>query len=258
MVGTEGNLYLLTNDGLFVATLFEDFRRAEPGPATGERGTLLDQTTLGQDAFFAAIHQSEDGIYVVAGHDATFIVRVDGLESIRRLPEQKVTVTGEALEAVKRQGAISPKTHPKMPIEKTADGRTQFHYRADIRADKGAVDSVAAGMFANHPPAMAHCNGIYGGDTVYKFFMPAAVETIEASAAYGNHAGPSYTYAIRYSLDGKTWTPIVEETGNQGEFTIQGKVDLPQSEKLVWVSFAGIDNGLVTLKGVDVKLTYKQ
>jgi hypothetical protein len=117
-IGSLGNIYLLTSDGLFVATLFEDFRRAEPGPHTGPRGTLLDKTTLGQDCFHATINQSANGIFVVAGHDATFLVRVDGLESIRRLPEQKITVTAEALEAVQSLGAITPQTHPAMPVTK--------------------------------------------------------------------------------------------------------------------------------------------
>jgi hypothetical protein len=85
-----GNIYLFTTDGLFVATLFKDFRQAKAGPSTAERGVLLDDTSLGQDCFAATLCQAGDGnTYVVAGHDSTWIVRVDGLESIRRLPETR-------------------------------------------------------------------------------------------------------------------------------------------------------------------------
>ena len=257
-VSTQGRIHVLTSDGLFVASLFQDFRQGKSGPPTSERGTLLDATTLGQDCFFAALHQSEGGIYAVAGHDATFIVRVDGLESIRRLPEQQVTVTAEALDAVDSLGAITPQSHPKMPVSDAQNGNKQFHYRANIRAAKGAVDSISSGTFANHPPQMAHINGIYGQPTVYKFEMPGDVVALTASANYGNHAGPAYDYWIQYSLDGKTWQQVVKEHGNQGEFTITGEVDVPEPRRLVWVRFAGIGNTLVTLKAVDVKLVFQE
>lgn len=258
LLGTQGTIYLLTSDGMFVATLFKDYRAAKPGPSSGERGVLLNDTSLGQDCFHATINQTSDGsIYVVAGHDATFLVRVDGLESIRRLPEQKITVTAAALEAVESLGAITPRTHPHMPVVKLPDGRSQFHYRADIRADKGAKDSIRAGTFAEHPAHMSHCNGIYGQPTVYKFEMPGNVVAIEASAAYGNHAGPANAHWIRYSFDGKNYKTLVEETRGGGEFTITGQTETPDGARRVWLSFAGIGNSLITLKAVEVKLTYQ-
>ena len=92
-VGLKGNLHVMTTDGLFVATLFKDYRQGKPGPEKAERGALLNDMSLGDDAWSTTLTQSADGnIYIVGGHDSTWVTRVDGLESIRRLPESIVTI----------------------------------------------------------------------------------------------------------------------------------------------------------------------
>ena len=92
-VGLKGNLHVMTTDGVFVATLFKDYRQGKPGPAAAERGALLNDMSLGDDAWSTTLTQSSDGkISIVGGHDSTWVTRVDGLESIRRLPESVVTI----------------------------------------------------------------------------------------------------------------------------------------------------------------------
>ncbi len=289
--GNHGQIYVMTTDGLFVATLFKDAAQAKPGPPEGPRGTLLNDVTAGYDAFFCTLSQVGEQIYAIVGH-ASYIVRVDGLESIRRLPPQEIHVSGEALAAVQSLGAITPVTHPDIPVTETEDGRRQFHYSADIQRDEGAPDAISAGRFARHPPHMAHINGIVGEPTVYKFETPGDIEAFEAAAVYGNHAGPTFHYWIEYSLDGRNWLPLAEErtnqagavnvAGNVGRLpppTLEAMVDemeanldriespilpveppavtlLPDNTRRVWVRFAGIGNNLVTLKAVDVKLIF--
>jgi hypothetical protein len=49
--------------------------------------------SLGDDAWSTILTQSSDGtISIVGGHDSNWVTRVDGLESIRRLPESEVTI----------------------------------------------------------------------------------------------------------------------------------------------------------------------
>ncbi len=91
-------MYLFTADGLFVGELFRDVRvgRSWSMPIA-QRGMLLNDVSLHDENFWPTITQTEDGnVYVVDG-GRTSLVRVDGLETIRRLAEQKISVTEESL-----------------------------------------------------------------------------------------------------------------------------------------------------------------
>ncbi len=96
--GNMGNMYLFTVDGLFVAELFKDVRR---GPTwsmpTAQRGMSLGGLTLHDENFWPSITQTRDGkVYLVDGARSS-LVRVDGLESIRRLPAVELTVSADDL-----------------------------------------------------------------------------------------------------------------------------------------------------------------
>jgi hypothetical protein len=92
--GNMGNMYLFTADGLFVSTLFNDIRLrpnwAAPGAA---RNMDVTDVSLHDENFWPSITQVPDGrVYLVDGA-RTSLVRVDGLDSIKRIPEQTITVT---------------------------------------------------------------------------------------------------------------------------------------------------------------------
>jgi hypothetical protein len=96
--GNQGNMYLFTADGLFVAELFEDVRR---GPSwsmpVAQRGMLLNDLTLHDENFWPSITQTKDGqIYLVDGGRSS-LVRVDGLETIRRLPVTTLNLSADDL-----------------------------------------------------------------------------------------------------------------------------------------------------------------
>ncbi len=100
--GNQGNMYLFTEDGLFIAQLFRDVRR---GPTwsmpVAQRGMLLNDLTLHDENFWPSITQTEDGqVYLVDGARSS-LVRVDGLESIQRLPETAVTLSAADLAAAR-------------------------------------------------------------------------------------------------------------------------------------------------------------
>ena len=96
--GNQGNMYLFTADGLFVAELFKDVRR---GPSwampTAQRGMSLNGLTLHDENFWPSITQTKDGLIYVVDGGRSSLVRVDGLESIRRLPETTVTISADDL-----------------------------------------------------------------------------------------------------------------------------------------------------------------
>jgi hypothetical protein len=99
ILGNMGNVYLFTTDGLFVATLFKDSRSASWSNIPAGRGMLLNDVSLGSEDFWPSITQTTDGrIYLVAGFSSS-IVRVEGLENIRRLPARSLQVTPQMLQA---------------------------------------------------------------------------------------------------------------------------------------------------------------
>ncbi len=108
ITGNMGSKYLMTTDGIFVATLFAD--RRTPGAfahvPSAERGTLLNDVTPGEENFWPAITQTSDGsIYLhtmisgggILTHAA--IVRVDGLQTIRRLKPLALHLSPDRLAA---------------------------------------------------------------------------------------------------------------------------------------------------------------
>ncbi len=94
-----GNMYLFTADGLFVAELFKDVRVGTPwSMPQATRGMNLNGLSLHDENFFPAISQTADGeVYLVDGA-RTSLVKVGGLESIRRLPEKTLTLSREDLD----------------------------------------------------------------------------------------------------------------------------------------------------------------
>jgi NHL repeat len=96
--GNQGDIYVFTQDGLFVTQLFRDVRQGAPWemPAA-PRGMLLNNVTLHDENFFPTVTQIPDGsIYLDSGF-LSALVKVDGLESIRRLPPTSVSVSADDL-----------------------------------------------------------------------------------------------------------------------------------------------------------------
>jgi hypothetical protein len=95
--GNKGNIYLFTTDGLFVATLFKDSR--EPSSSWTQRskairGMSVSGLTTGEENFWPSITETERGeVYVVTNFPA--IVRVDGLDTIRRIAPSTIRVSPE-------------------------------------------------------------------------------------------------------------------------------------------------------------------
>ena len=95
-----GNMYLFTSDGLFVGTLFEDVRQGKLWQMpNAQRNMLLDNITLHDENFWPTLTQTPDGSVYVQDGGNTSLVRVDGLETIRRIPAMPLRVSAEDLTA---------------------------------------------------------------------------------------------------------------------------------------------------------------
>jgi hypothetical protein len=129
--GNYGNVFLFTTDGLLVATLFQDHRTAKPWPNEERRGFEANDVSLDEECFFPSIQQMADGrVYLVAGKSFSGIFEITGLDTIRRLPEQRLTVTPEHVAAARRyldargkdrHGSERPKDLGKKVPEKGAE-----------------------------------------------------------------------------------------------------------------------------------------
>lgn len=96
--GNMGNMYLLSADGLFVGTLFHDIRlRPNWAAPVARRGMDVTDVSLHDENFWPSITRTAAGrVYLVDG-GRTSLVRVDGLESLARLPDGSLTVTAADL-----------------------------------------------------------------------------------------------------------------------------------------------------------------
>lgn len=94
-----GTVYLFTADGLFVATVFNDKRLGKPWRMPSpERNMNLKELSIGEENFWPTWSQTPDGkVYIMNGAAAS-LIRLDGLESIRRLPGSSIEVTTDDLE----------------------------------------------------------------------------------------------------------------------------------------------------------------
>jgi len=98
--GNKGNTYLFTADGLFVATLFRDCRTASWNAPKAEKGMLVNDLSQNEESFWPSIAQTPDGgIITVTGGNGGSLIRIEGLERARRLPDRVIDVTVEELRA---------------------------------------------------------------------------------------------------------------------------------------------------------------
>jgi hypothetical protein len=93
--GNMGDIYLFTGDGLFVAPLFRDVRQGQTwAMPVALRGMKLNDLSMHDENFWPSITQTTlDGdIYLVDGAH-TSLVRVDGLDAIRRIAPISVALS---------------------------------------------------------------------------------------------------------------------------------------------------------------------
>jgi hypothetical protein len=94
----HGPVVVFTADGLFVAQLMQDMRLGQPWRMPlAQRGMPVDDLTPSDENFWPGVTRTAEGqVYMVAGRPNA-VVRVDGLDTVRRLPDAALTVTADDL-----------------------------------------------------------------------------------------------------------------------------------------------------------------
>jgi hypothetical protein len=97
--GNHGPVYVFTVDGLFVGQIFQEMRVGRPwSMPLAQRGMLLNDITPSDENFWPFVTQTADGsVYLVAGRP-NCIVKVEGLETVRRLPPREIAVSADDLD----------------------------------------------------------------------------------------------------------------------------------------------------------------
>ena len=94
-----GNMAFFTADGLFVSTLFNDIRlRPNWAAPVATRNMDVTDVSLHDENFWPSITQTPDGKVFLIDGGRTSLVRIDGLDTLQRIPEQTITVTANDLE----------------------------------------------------------------------------------------------------------------------------------------------------------------
>ncbi|NCD70951.1 NHL repeat-containing protein [Mucilaginibacter agri] len=134
--GNHGNVYIFTDDGLFVTTVFRD-KSIAPNwrMKTSQRNMRVDTLTLGEENFFPTITKTADEkVYMVDGARSS-IVRLDGLETIRRLSDSFVEVLPIDIQKIKA-GTLTKATNQNQLKAKMLD--------VTIFKSKPVIDGVLA------------------------------------------------------------------------------------------------------------------
>jgi hypothetical protein len=94
MNGNLGERYLMTADGLYIGSLFQDCRSApDTLPDTPERGMSINGCTAGGEPFGGSFFQNPlDGKFYIegpvdSGRECSIVGKVVGLNSVRRIPD---------------------------------------------------------------------------------------------------------------------------------------------------------------------------
>ncbi|MFM0013568.1 NHL repeat-containing protein [Paraburkholderia sediminicola] len=106
--GNQGDFYLFTMDGLFVATLFKDARLAtDAPPRQAIRGMDLSATSLQYECFHPMLMRTAGGAVFLQAGSSSPLLKVVGLEGVRRLPDSPLTVSASDLLVAQRQEATN-------------------------------------------------------------------------------------------------------------------------------------------------------
>jgi len=195
--GNMGNMYLLTADGLFVSTLFHDIRqRANWAMPTAEPGMEVTDVSLHDENFWPSITQTKDGqVYLVDGA-RTSLVRVDGLDSIRRIPEQPLKISVEDLAKardwftaaeISRQAnaAQAPLDVALRKSPPTVDGQLE-DWPAETRWAVIDRRGTRANFNSDSQPYSAEAAACIAGDRLYLSFRTAEKDLLKNSGETPN------------------------------------------------------------------------
>lgn len=202
----RGLVYLMTTDGLFVARLGKFIGEAPQWRLPeAKRGMLVNDVNFVGEDFWPTIVQVADGrILLVVGKEHSSVVRVDGLDTIRRIAPFEIAVTPDMLAA-----ASAYQSRPV--VAETAAPQT---LTAAIRKDAPVVDGKtgewdnASWVDIDRNTKAALC---VSGDRLY-----AAFRTSDDSLLANT---------------GESGLPLLFKTGGALDLMLQTRADAPPDRK---------------------------
>ncbi len=96
MHSNMGRLYLMTIDGLLVASVFQDCRMgADPWPPTARKGAPIGGVTMGSEWFGGHFFKNERSgdYFLIAGFTAYNLIKLNGFETLQPIPAATFQVT---------------------------------------------------------------------------------------------------------------------------------------------------------------------
>jgi hypothetical protein len=144
--GNMGNIFVFTADGMFVRTLFHDARLGKPwAMPRADRGMLLNELTLHDENFWPTVTQTAAGDIFLQDGGRSSLVRVAGLETLRRLPARTFHI-GEA----EIRGAIEWRAQAEAARQSGQGTSTLIvALRKDAPIVDGTLDGWAAAQWAS-------------------------------------------------------------------------------------------------------------
>ena len=143
--GNMGPMYLFTADGLFVQSLFQDVRVGQPwSMPAAQRGMLLNGVSPHDENFFPSIGQTTDGRVFIQDGARSSLVRVDGLDTLQRLPDQEITITETDLRSAQQWTLLSEVARQKSVGRETL----VVAWRERAPAVDGKLDDWSAAQWA--------------------------------------------------------------------------------------------------------------
>ncbi len=187
----HGRVAVFTSDGIFVANLFLDMRNGNNWKMpVAIRGMELEGLSLGEENFWPTLtHASGGKVYLVDGARSA-IVRLEGFDSIKRLPETDLTVTKEDIdkgrtwrtdvEAARQKaqgtGIMKVAIRPDKPV---IDGKLDEWTRADwVDIDKSGVKAY---FNANTKPYDITAAVSVSGDRLFAAWKTGAEQPLKNS-----------------------------------------------------------------------------
>ena len=126
MQGNKGQSFLWSEDGLFVSPLFKDSRESPQGwGAKEEFGADWTNISLYDECFGGMMARQDDGVVrYLFGRNGCQVVRVEGLETVKRLDAGTVTLANTN---PKRERGPAASLSPNRPSElRVPDVRGRF------------------------------------------------------------------------------------------------------------------------------------
>ena len=254
--GNNGDPYLFTADGFYITQLFQDVRTGQPwSMPLAQRNMLLNNVSLHDEDFFPSLTQTPDGkVYVVDGAH-TAIVRVDGLNTVHRLPASSLEVTNQDVDQAQsflkqaeatRQEQLGPKT---LEVDLRSGSTPALNNLADFlkTAQWATIDHRSNTIGWGHQTDDAEAAITIAGGRLFAAFRTSEPNLLRNSGAVANapfktggaldlmigtdaHTDPKRTAAVAgderllvYQVNGKTkallYRPIVPGATNPVPFS---------------------------------------